>query len=148
MPNALLVGMSDHTIPAYEIDSRWRIVKANDALCRTLQCTESSLIGRDVRDLLRADWRADFRNYVARALVGVGDLDVTLPLVAPCGKEGWFKHLLEPVSEDGHLAGYCATIQPHPVPANTAESKRWWQWRPVAAHLVWDFDDEQFAKAS
>jgi len=147
MPNALLVGMSDRT-PTYQIDARWRIVHANDAFCRTLQCTESSLLGRDARDLVRADWRADFRNYVARALVGVGDLDATLPLVAPCGKEGWFKHLLEPLSEDGQLAGYRASIQPHPVPAHIAGSKRWWQWRPAAAHLVWDFDEEQYAKAS
>lgn len=141
-------GMSDTTIPAYQIDARWRIVQANDAFCRTLHCTESSLIGRDVRDLLRADWRLDFRTYVARALVGVGDLDATLPLVAPCGKEGWFKHLLEPQMDDGLLAGYRATIQPHAVQARAEESKRWWQWRPVAAHQVWDFDAEQFAKVS
>lgn len=145
MPNALLAGMSDETIPAYQIDARWRIVQANDAFCRTLHCTRSSLIGRDVRDLLRADWRIDFRAYVARALVGVGDLDVTLPLVAPCGKEGWFKHLLEPLMDEGLLAGYRATIHPLAVVAKAAESKRWWEWRPVTAHQVWDFDAEPFA---
>lgn len=138
--------MVDKSIPAYQIDTRWRIVRANDAFCRTLHCTESSLLGRDVRDLLRADWCLDFRAYVARALVGVGDPDVTLPLVAPCGKEGWFRHQLEPLMEDGLLAGYRASIQPQAV-TGTATTKRWWQWRPTVAHLVWDFDAEQSAGA-
>lgn len=139
--------MSDNTIPEYEIDTRWRIVRANDAFCRALRCTKSSLIGRDVRDLLRADWRLDFRTYVARALVGVGDLDVTLPLVAPCGEEGWFRHQLEPLMDDGMLAGYRASIQRH-APIKVEAPKHWWQWRPVIAHQVWDFDAEQLAKAS
>jgi len=139
--------MSDKSIPVYQIDARWKIVRASDAFCRTFHCTESSLIGRDVRELLREDWRLDFRTYVARALVGVGDLDVTLPMVAPCGEQGWFKHQLEPLMEDGRLAGYRASIQPQAV-AKTLTAKRWWEWRPVVAHQVWDFDAEQLAQAS
>lgn len=139
------MSMSDKTIPVYQIDTRWHIVRANDAFCRTLHCTESSLIGRDVRDLLREDWRLDFRTYVARALVGVGDLDLTLPLVAPCGEQGWFKHQLEPLIEDGLLAGYRASIQPHVV-AKVPAPKRWWEWRPVAVHQVWDFETERLAR--
>ena len=53
--------MSDKTIPYYQIDARWKIVRANEAFCRILHCTESTLVGRDVRDLLREDWRLDFR---------------------------------------------------------------------------------------
>lgn len=140
-------GMGDNNIPVYQIDTRWTIVRANEAFCQTFHCTESSLIGRDVRELLRADWRLDFRTYVARALVGVGDLDVTLPLVAPCGEQGWFKHRLEPLMEDGRLAGYRASIQRH-VAAAVATPKRWWTWRPVAAHQVWDFSENELAKAS
>jgi PAS domain S-box-containing protein len=139
--------MTDHTLPAYEIDARWQIVSANNAFCRTLQCTESSLIGRDARELVREDWRHDFRHYVARALVGVGDVDVTVPLVAPCGKEAWFKHELEPLMNDGLLAGYRATIRPH-AGVKQEDSKHWWEWRPVAARQVWDFDVEQLAHAS
>ncbi len=136
----------EKTIPAYQIDARWKIVRANDAFCRTFRCTASSLIGRDVRELLREDWRLDFRTYVARALVGVGALDVTVPLVAPCGEQSWFEHKLEPLIEDGTLAGYRATIQPKAAKLADAP-KRWWEWRPVAAHPVWDFDAEQLARA-
>lgn len=145
MPNALVATMSDQAIPVYQIDARWKIVRANEAFCRTFRCTRSSLIGRDVRELLRADWRLDFRTYVTRALVGVGDLDVVLPLVAPCGEQGWFRHQLEPLMEDGLLAGYRASIQPQVV-IKPAEPKRW--WRPMAAHLVWDFEADQLARAS
>lgn len=138
--------MSDQT-PTYQIDARWQIVSANHAFCRILQCTESSLIGRDARELLREDWRHDFRNYVARALVGVGDIEVTIPLVAPCGKEGWFKHELEPLIEDGLLAGYRATVQPYLAMKPEAPA-RWWERRASAFTQVWDFDVDQFARAS
>lgn len=130
---------------SYQIDSKWRIVRANDACCRALRCTEAGLIGLDVRDLLRADWRLDFRAYVSRALVGIGDADVTLPLVAPCGEQGWFKHTIEPLMHDGNIAGYRATIVPRIVPA---PAKRWWSWRAAAPRTVWNFDDDQLAKAS
>jgi len=139
--------MSDNTLAVYQIDARWQIVSANEAFCRTLQCTESSLIGRDARELLREDWRTDFRNYVARALVGVGDVEATVPLVAPCGKQAWFKHEIEPLVEAGMLEGYRASIQPHVV-AKADTAKRWWEWRPSAFNQVWDFDAEPFARAS
>jgi PAS domain-containing protein len=136
--------MTTHT-PSYQIDSKWRIVAANEAFCRQMRCTEAGLIGRDVRDLLRSDWRLDFRTYVARALVGVGDLEVILPMVAPCGLEGWYKHTLELVSEDGSLAGYRATVTPHIVHA-AAPPKRRWEWR--APTMVWDYEaDERLARA-
>lgn len=136
----------EKTFPVYQIDERWRIVSANNGFCRALRCTESSLVGRDVRELLRDDWRLAFRSYVARALVGVGDLDVTVPLVAPCGEQHWFRHQLEPLIEDGLLTGYRATIQPQVVA--TASPRRWWEWRPVVAHQVWDFDAESLAPAN
>lgn len=136
----------DQTIPAYQVDARWRIVRANDPFCRTFHCTESTLIGHDVRELLRDDWRLDFRTYVARALVGVGDVELTVPLVAPCGEQSWFKHRIEALVEDGLLTGYRATIQPK-VARVAGTTKRWWEWRPVATHQVWDFDVEQLAQA-
>lgn len=145
MANAPVTGMPE-TLPVYQIDARWQIVSASDAFCRLLHCTESSLIGRDARELLRQDWRHDFRNYVARALVGVGDVEITVPLVAPCGEERWFKHELEPVTEDGLLAGYRATIAPHVVAK--AEPKRWWTRRQATISRVWDFDVDEYAKAS
>jgi len=148
MSNALSIGMSDQAIAAYESDTRWRLVDVNEAFCRTFHGTRSSLVGRDVRDLLRADWRADFRSYVARALVGVGDADVTLPLVAPCGLEGWFKHRLEPRIKDGQLAGFHATLEPYAVPVNVVGLKRCWVWRPVAAHRGWTCEREPLAEAS
>jgi PAS domain-containing protein len=139
--------MATKTIPFYQIDGHWKIVKANEAFCQTFQCTESGLIGRDVRELLRADWKADFRTYVAQAMVGVGDAEVTIPLVAPCGKEAWFKHQLEPLMADGLLACYRATIQPHLALA-AAAPKRWWEFRAVAPRQVWDFDTELMTKAA
>lgn len=149
MPNALAAAMSNQTIPVYQVDARWKIVRANDAFCRIFRCTEWSLIGRDVRDLLREDWRRDFRSYVVRALVGVGNVEVTLPLVAPCGEQGWFRHQLEPLMEDGLLAGYRASIQPQVATKRAepkrAEPKRW--WRPTAARQVWDFEADQLATA-
>jgi PAS domain S-box-containing protein len=129
--------MLDHSLPLYEIDARWQIVRANDAFCRLLLCTESSLIGRDARELLRQDWRHDFRNYVARALVGVGDVEMTMPFVAPCGRESWFKHELEPLIEEGRLAGYRASIQPLAA-AKSETPKHWWNRRPAATSRVWD----------
>ena len=132
--------------PVYEIDQRWKIVKANEAFCRAFRCTESGVIGRDVRDLLRDDWRLDFRACVARALVDV-ELDLTLPMVAPCGEHGWYKHSLEALMDQGVLAGYRATIQPHVVAA-AEPVKRWWEWRPTAAPRVWDFESDHLAQAS
>jgi PAS domain S-box-containing protein len=146
MARALVVGMLDHTLPAYEIDGHWQIVSANDAFCRIFQCTESSLRGRDVRELLRPDWRHDFRNYVARALVGVGSMEVSLPFVAPCGKQGWFKHTLEPLLDGGLLAGYRASLQPQAVARGKA-ARRWWDRRPAAFSRVWNADADQLAKA-
>ena len=82
-----------------------------------------------------------------RALVGVGDVEATVPLVAPCGKQAWSKHELVPLMDNGLLAGYRATIQPTTV-AKAAESKRWWEWRPIKANQAWDFDVEPLARAN
>jgi PAS domain-containing protein len=128
------------TTPEYQIDEKWQIIRANEAFCRTFHCSESGLIGRDARDLMRQDWRLDFRTYVARALVGVGDPGATLPMVAPCGLQGWYKHTLEPIMNDGRLAGYRATVLPHIVHHEAAAPKRWWDWRGQTPHLVWDFE--------
>lgn len=139
--------MSDTTAAVYQIDAHWRIVSASEPFCRALHCTESSLIGRDARQLLREDWRKDFRHYVARALVGVGDVEVAVPLVAPCGKQAWFKHTIEALIENGMLQGYRASIRPQAV-ATPAITKPWWAWRPSTFHQVWDFDADQLAVAS
>lgn len=138
MADALLPGMTP-PIASYQIDSKWKIVRASDAFCRQFRCTEQGLVGRDIRDLMREDWRLDFRRYVARALVGIGDYDATLPMVAPCGEEGWFKHTLEPLIEDHVLSGYRATVTPHLV-HEAAPAKRWWEWRGQTPRPVWDFD--------
>lgn len=131
--------------PRYQIDSKWKIVRANDAFCRTFRCTEAGLIGRDIRDLMREDWRLDFRTYVARALVGVGESSVTLPMVAPSGEHGWFKHIIEPLFAHGLLAGYRATVTPHFVRAS-APVAPWWE--RCAPKMVWNFDAMELAKAS
>lgn len=129
--------------PSYQIDSKWMIVAANDAFCQAFKCAEGGLIGRDVRDLLRADWRLDFRTYVARALVGVGDCEVTLPMVAPCGEQGWYKHTLKPLMRDGMLTGYRADVTPHMV-QQAAPVTRWWHLR--APRTVWNFETEPIAE--
>src|SRR5262245_57804609 len=49
----------------YEIDCRWRIIEANEEFSRAFQHGDARLIGRDIRDLVRNDWRMDFRKYVA-----------------------------------------------------------------------------------
>jgi len=135
------------TTAAYQIDSKWKIVRANDEFCRAFRCTEAGLIGRDVRDLMREDWRLDFRTYVAKALVGVGENDATLPMVAPCGEQGWYKHTLEPLIEDGSLAGYRATVAPHIV-ETAAPAGGWWDRRAQSPRMVWDFDAQPLARAS
>lgn len=144
--NALSMAMSDHAIPVYQIDARWKIVQANDALCQALRCTQSGLIGRDVRELLRQDCQRAFQSYVARALVGAGDFATTVPLVAPCGEQRWFNHQLEPLIEAGVLSGYRASLRPLRF-AKTDAVKRRWQWRPLPPHQVWNFEDNGLARA-
>lgn len=131
----------------YQIDQKWKIISASEEFCSAFRCTERALLGRDVRDLLRADWRLDFRTYVARALVGVGDRDVRVPMVAPCGEQGWFKHTIEPLMEDGVLIGYRATIAPQTVRA-AAPARRWWEWRAQEPRLVWDFETKPVPQAT
>jgi hypothetical protein len=132
---------SMRTPATYRINAKWTIVEASDEFCRLFRASESALVGRDIRDLLRADWRPDFRTYVARALVGVGNATVTVPFVAPCGKAGWFTHTLEPVMHDELLAGYRATLTPRAAHA-TSGSRRWWEWRRASSesHQVWNFE--------
>jgi PAS domain S-box-containing protein len=121
----------------YEVDRRGLIVYASDELCRALRCTRMGLIGRDVRELLRPDFRADFRMYVAQALVGVGSREIVVPMVAPCGEVGWFKHALEPLSDEGRVVGYRAIVVPPPV---RTRAPRWWQWQTAEPRLVWNFE--------
>ncbi len=146
MPDAFMLGMTNS--PAtYQIDSRWRIVRATAAFCSALRCTEQYLIGRDVRDMVREDWRLDFRTYVARALMGAAGFDATLPMLAPGGEHGWFKHTLQPVREDGLLVGYRATVTPLVV-QESAPPKRWWYGRTESQRAVWNFDERQLTRAS
>ena len=95
------------------------------------------LMGRNMRELLRADFRPDFRIYVSRALVGIGGREIMVPVVAPCGEEGWFKHSIEPIVEDGRIAGYRGTVVP---PPQQAAARRWWQWPAAEPRQVWNFE--------
>jgi PAS domain-containing protein len=135
--------------PSYQIDKQWRIERANDEFCRAFKCTQAGLIGRDVRELVRADWHRDFRNYVSQALIGIGAREGTVPMMAPCGAVAWYRHVIEPLLEDGAITGYRATLTPHGAPA-VAAPRRWWQWRPTAPIMVWNFDlqPQTLAKAS
>lgn len=121
----------------YEVDRRGLIVYASDDFCRALRCTRMGLIGRDVRELLRPDFRPDFRMYVSRALVGSGSAEIAVPMVAPCGLEGWFKHAIEPITTEGRLTGYRATVVPPPV---KSKPRRWWQWPAPEPRQVWNFE--------
>ena len=121
---------------AYQVDSNWRIVAANAQFCRTLRAPEASLIGRDVRDLVRRDWQSDFSSYVAKAIVGAGDDTLTLPIVTPRAGEAWFMHTLEAISDGGSVTGYRAWLVPH-VPR---QSEPWPRWHRREARHVWNFD--------
>ena len=127
--------------PVYQVDSQWRIVRANEEFCRTFKCTEAGLIGRDIRELLREDWHRDFRNYVARALVGIGQCEANVPLTAPCGEVAWYRHALEPMLEEDSIVGYRATLTPQVAPP-APPPRRWWNWRPTAPKMVWNFDGQ------
>jgi PAS domain S-box-containing protein len=134
----MLVITGMHTSECvYEVDRKGKIVHASDAMCRALRCTRMGLIGRDVRQLLRPDFRPDFRLYVARAMVGTGSAEIVVPIVAPCGEEGWFKHMLVPLTEHGKLIGYRATVVPPPV---HTKARRWWQWPAPEPRQVWNFE--------
>ena len=138
--------MENQAAPAYEVDQQWKIVRVNDAFCKEFKCSESGLIGRDIRDLMRADWRPDFRSHVSRALVGVGEAAVGLPMVAPSGEQGWYTHQLEAIMRNGALNGYRATIAPHA--GDAAVGRRWFNWPAAAPRTVWNFEDEQVRKAT
>jgi PAS domain-containing protein len=128
----------------YEVNQKGRIVSASDVFCRALRCTRPGLMGRDVCDLLRPDFRANFRMYVARALVGVGEAAIMVPMVAPCGEHGWFRHAIEPIVEGGRITGYRAAVVPPPM--KHARARRWWQRSTPELRLVWNF--ESATKAS
>jgi PAS domain S-box-containing protein len=122
----------------YEVNQKGRIVSASDEFCRALRCTRPVLMGRDVRDLLRPDFRADFRTFVARALVGIGEAEIMVPMVAPCGERGWFKHAIEPIVDGGRITGYRALVVPPQM--KHARARRWWQWSAPEPRLVWNFE--------
>lgn len=122
----------------YEVDRTGIIIDATDELCRALRCTRASLIGRDVREVLRPDYRQDFRLYVARALAGAGSAETMVPMLAPSGDEGWFKHTIEPTVREGRITGYRAVVVPPNPPA--AKPRRWWQWPAAEPRPVWNFE--------
>lgn len=125
---------------AYQVDSAWRIVAANDAICRALGFASARVLGCDVRDLIRPDWQSDFRSYVAKALVGAGRDTLTLPFITSDASEAWFTHTLEPISDKGVLNGYRAWLVPH------VASRRWGRWRSTEAHHVWNFEPSEHAR--
>ena len=129
----------------YQVNSRWRIVRADAEFCRLFRGTEQGLIGRDIRDLLRDDWKLDFRRYVAHALVGLGEHAVTVPMVAPYGEQLWCKHNLEAILEEGLLAGFNATIEPRRLSSEVP--KRWWQRQVLTPYRVWDSEIDLLARA-
>jgi len=116
--------MRRQPIARYRVNCHWQIVEADAEFCRLFRGEKAALIGRDVRELLRQDWRLDFRRYVARALVGVVELTATVPMMAPCGQDVWCRHDLEPVMEDGLLAGFNATVMARR--STVAEGPRRW----------------------
>jgi PAS domain-containing protein len=120
----------------YQADPNWRIVAANEAFCRALRASAAGLIGRDVRDLIRRDWRSDFGSYVAMALVGAGNDTLTLPLVTPRAGETWFMHTLEAIQDGGSVAGYRAWLVPHIA----GQRQGWRRWFRREVHQVWNFD--------
>jgi hypothetical protein len=143
------------SIASYQVDKQFRIYRASEEFCRVFKCTEAGLIGRDIRELLRHDWHKDFRNYVSRALIGIGRCDSMVPMTAPCGDAAWYRHVIEPILEDGAIAGYRATVTPQVVKAVERPARRWWQWKTpslaaAAPKMVWDFDPQPqpIAKAS
>jgi hypothetical protein len=73
-----------------------------------MRCAEAGLIGRDVHDLIRQEWRPHYGTLIERARDGRSEIAV--PLIAPCGLEGWFTHTMEPVREGGAITGYHATV--------------------------------------
>jgi hypothetical protein len=121
---------------AYQVDSNWRIVAANAEFCRALRTSEAGLIGRDVRDLIRSDWRSDFGSYVAKALVGAGDDTLTLPIVTPRAGETWFMHTLEAITDGGSITGYRAWLMSHIA----GQPRGWRRRRASTPHHVWNFD--------
>jgi PAS domain S-box-containing protein len=133
----LMHRVMETTECVYEVDRKGLIVHVSDELCRALRCTRVGLIGREVRELLRPDFRPDFRMYVSRALVGVGSAEIVVPMVAPCGEEGWFKHAIQPLTSEGRIIGYRATVVP---PPRKVQARRWWQWPTPEPRLVWNFD--------
>lgn len=137
--------MTSQTFATYEVNTDWQIVKADAEFCRLFGVTEPGLVGRDVRDLLRDDWKLDFRRYVARALVGLGDVVATVPIMAPCGEELWCRHHLEPMLNGGRLTGFIATIEPRRSNVKQGPAG-WWQWQGQAPRLVWNSEVEQLAQ--
>lgn len=144
MPHASVECMTT-SFATYEVNSNWQIVKADAEFCRLFHGTESSLIGCDVRELLRDDFKLDFRRYVARALVGLGDVVATVPMMAPSGEALWCRHQLEPMLNDGRLTGFNATIEPRRTNV-TQGPAGWWQWQGQAPRLVWNSEIEQLAQ--
>jgi PAS domain S-box-containing protein len=130
----------------YVVDAKWQIVSVDLEFCRLFRVSQSGVIGRDFRDLLRKDFRLDFRRYVARALVGAGQSVATFPMVAPCGDEHWVTHTLEPLSSEGMLAGFKATM--HARVEQVEVKKSWWHWHGAAPHQVWDAEVDHLAAAS
>jgi PAS domain-containing protein len=94
----------------FQIDTECLILRASDPFCRMMRCVESGLIGRDVHDLIREDWRRNYRTVVERARHGRSEIAV--PLIAPCGLEGWFTHTVEPLGQNGTVNGYRVTVVP------------------------------------
>lgn len=121
---------------SYHVDCAWRIVSANDEFCRAVRVPSASLVGRDVRDLVRHDWRSDFSSYVAKALVRAGDDTVTVPIVTPRAGETWFMHTLEAILDAGTVSGYRAWLVPH----EPTRPRPWYRWRRTHAHHVWNFE--------
>jgi len=102
--------MDMSTEASYQIDTECRIVRASDAFCRLMRCAEAGLVGRDAHDLVRGEWRPNYGMLMARARDGASEIAV--PLIAPCGLEGWFIHTMEAVRQNGAITGYRATVVP------------------------------------
>jgi hypothetical protein len=110
MPHAPSAAMDLPSSATLQIDTDCRIQGASDAFCRMMRCAPGGIVGRDVHDLIREDWRRHYRTVVERAKHGTSEIAV--PLVAPCGLEGWFTHTMEPVWHNGAVTAFRITVVP------------------------------------
>jgi len=123
--------MLTQTPLSYRADDAWKIAEVSAELCSYLRCTPAMLLGRDIRDLLPGTQRLAFRQYVASALSGPGDPELTIELIAPNGLLARFTHRIEAVGNGARLTGFRASLVPVGSRPLTRFDLPTWRWQPV-----------------